>query len=73
MRVYVVVAFWLTASDCQSGDSNGTVLGVYLREPTKDAMKVLLKAWTEKEGLDLEDDFGDPNYGVESQESEIKD
>lgn len=71
MKVYVVVAFWLTASDCCSGDSNGTVLAVLKKEPTEQQMKTLVKKWCKEEDLDYKDDYGDPQYGVEWQESKL--
>ena len=71
MKVYVVVAFWLTASDCTSGDSNGTVLGVLMSKPSDKTMQEMLVKWVKDEDLELEDAFGDPHYGVEYQESEL--
>lgn len=72
MKVYAVVAFWLTASETCSGDSNGTVLAVLKRKPTEQQMKTLLKKWAKEEDLELKDDFGDPTYGVEWQESKLE-
>lgn len=71
MKVYVVVAFWLAASDCTSGDSNGTVLGVLMSKPTDKVMQEMLAKWAKDEDLELKDTFGDPHYGVEYQESEL--
>lgn len=71
-KSYAVVAYWRTASDCVSGDSNGTVLAVLKKKPTQEEMQDLLTKWAADKNLKLEDDFGDPTYGVECQETEIK-
>jgi hypothetical protein len=72
MKIWSVVAFWLCASDCSSGDSNGTVITTLQHEPDEQEMIKLLKAWCKREDLEYADDLGDPVYAVEMQESRLR-